>query len=77
MFIGQIYNLKDGLSSVDKAKGVEDGRYGSFYRFFGSYTPIGCFFPTPNTTVLYDHGRKSVSKCATILEDNDIKIIYK
>ena len=77
MLTGQIYNLKEGLNSVDKAKGVDDGRYGSFYRFFGSYTPIGWYFPTPNSSVLYEHGRKSVSKCATILEDNDIKIIYK
>ncbi len=77
ILVGQLRNLTSGLNNVDNAKGVENGRYGSFYRFFGSYTPIGWFLPTPNTDVLYEHGKKSVSKCAAVLEDADIKIIYK
>lgn len=77
MFNTQIQNLTSGLTSVDKVKGVSGGRYRSIYRFFGSYSFVGWFLPTPNTTVLIKHGKKTVSKCAEVLKDNGIKIIYK
>ncbi len=76
MLYTQLNNLKDGLTSVDRAKGVTVGREWSFHRFFGSYNVLGWFFPTNNSAVLLEHGKKTVSECALKLSDAGINTTY-